>query len=297
MEKENNNYENIGPTARGTAYRRTLSDIKYVKEIFDALESLEKLTNPVEIEYLENVKKSKLVPQFEARYKLTNRILAENKNNQVLEIAAGLSPRGLIMTEENPLLRYVELDLPAMAQRKRKILRTLFEQHKAEPRNNLHVEDGDALDNDSLLAAARHFRREPVSILNEGLLRYLGFDQKTTVAKNVRSLLEKFGGVWITPDITFKKIAAFQQEREDSRKRVMAISGINVEKNAFENADAARKFFNDLGFAVEQRDFLEIRDELSSPKKLGLSDEETGEMLKSFVVFVMRINPVRSSHG
>lgn len=283
-------YEKIGPTAWGVAYERSLSDIKYAKGIFDELNNVVKSINPIQIEYMESVKKSKLAPQFEARYKLINHLIEKNKINQILEIASGLSPRGLEMTDENQSLQYVEVDLPVMAGYKREMLQNLFAQHKAKARNNLHIEDGNALDQNSLLAATQYFKNEPTTIVSEGLLRYLNFNQKAVVARNVQSLLEKFGGSWITPDVTLKKILAYEDERIDNRRRILALSGIDVGANSFESEEEARKFFVDLGFSVERHSFLEVIDELVSPKKLGLSPKEVEDSLRYAVVFVMKLN-------
>ncbi len=290
MGKESS-YEKISATAWGVAYRRTFSDIKYAKEIFDELDKAVNINDPVELDYMESIKKSKISPQFEARYKLISRLLENNKTNQILELASGLSPRGLAMAEANPSLQYVELELPAMAEQKRKILQNLFLQQKANPRKNLRIKNGDALKIDSLLSATSDFKNEPISVINEGLLRYLDTNQKTTVAKNIHLLLEKFGGAWITSDISLEKLTSYAKERAAARKRILTLSGINVKANSFKNEESARKFFEDLGFSVERHGFFEIADKLVSPKKLGLSPEEIKDMLKSAVVFVMKIRP------
>ncbi len=284
-----NSYEKISPTAWGVAYHRSQSDIKYAQEIFDELDAVVKPTDPLEIEYLKRSKESKIAPQFEARYKLIDRLIAENKTNQILEIASGLAPRGLEMTEKDPSLRYVEVDLPVMTRYKREILQALFEKGKAKPQPNLYIEDGDALDYNSLLAAVRYFKNEPITIVNEGLLRYMNFDQKAIVAKNIHALLEKFGGTWITSDITLIRLLKRDEERKANVKMVQALSGMNVEDNAFESEQAAVKFFEDAGFSVERHSFLEIIENLVSPAKINLSPEETRKLLEHPVVFMMRV--------
>lgn len=42
-----------------------------------------------------------------------------------------------------------------------------------------------------------------IAIINEGLLRYLTFEEKKIVATNVYNML-KYNGVWITCDVTPK---------------------------------------------------------------------------------------------
>ncbi len=293
MEKLENEsgYEKIGPTAWGVAHFRTFSDIKYAEEIFEELDSVVKPADPVQLEYMGSIRRSELAlaPQFEARYKLINWLLKENKTNQILELATGLAGRGLATAEADPSLQYVEVDLPAMAAHKREMLQNLFAKGKAKPQSNLHVEDGNALDEGSLFAAARYFKDEPISVVNEGLLRYLTPDEKKIVAENVRALLRKFGGAWITSDISTKRVLAYEEERTDNHARVKAMSGIDVKTNSFEDQDAAQKFFEDLGFSVERHSFLEVAGELVSPKKLGLSDQEVENMIQHATVFVMRL--------
>jgi O-methyltransferase involved in polyketide biosynthesis len=285
--KKEKKYESIGPTAWRISYFRTLTDIKYAKEIFDELNTVVAPSDPVQIEYMESAKTSILAPQFEARYKLINRLLRKHQTNQILEIASGLTPRGLEMTEENPDLQYVEFDLPYMAEYKREMLKSLSAKDKIKTQDNLYIVDGDALDEESLFKATKYFGNGPISVVNEGLLRYLNFDQKEIVSKNILMLLKKFGGTWITSDITLKKVLSCEQERVDNRRRVLALSGIDVEKNCFDSEQAAHDFFEKNGFNVESHSFLEVMDELVSPKNLGLETKTVEDMIRHAVVFVM----------
>ena len=92
------NYTSIIPTAYVTAYPRTFTDIPYSNEIFDGLEALRKEGHLPEIE--EDQKVDRLAPELEARYKLIDKLLAKAEITQVLELAAGLSTRGLLFTAE-----------------------------------------------------------------------------------------------------------------------------------------------------------------------------------------------------
>jgi O-methyltransferase involved in polyketide biosynthesis len=53
---------------------------------------------------------------------LLERAVAAGEVGQVVELAAGLSPRGLRLRRAHPELTYVEVDLPDMARRKRRAL-------------------------------------------------------------------------------------------------------------------------------------------------------------------------------
>ena len=283
---EDGSHIKVSPTAYGVAFRRTLAEIEYAKVIYEELEKIKVDQSAEDVDLLEKMKAPELTPFFEARYKLVNKLLKEQEVNQVLEIAAGLSPRGILLATENPDLKYAELDLEAMVVEKEQIHASLKTQGKIVERPNHYLEKGDALNMDSLWQAVRHFEHQPLAVVNEGLMRYLTFEQKAHYAKNVATLLKQFGGVWITPDITLKGMMEGAKHRTSQMSKDL---GINIEANLFENEAQARKFFEDLGFHIEVHPFREIEGELVSPGKLGTTLEQMADMLNKPVVYVMRL--------
>ncbi|HUD05775.1 MAG TPA: class I SAM-dependent methyltransferase [Candidatus Saccharimonadales bacterium] len=282
-------FDSIIPTGWLTAYGRTFTDIPYSQEMFDELEAIRIASGSTET--LDVMKDTKLAPQFEARHKLLNGLIAQTGIKQVIEIAAGLSTRGLEMTS-NDSVDYVEVDLPAMVADKRKIITDLENKGAIPKRPNLYIEAGSATEADDLLKATSHFNSsEPIVVVNEGLLRYLGFEDKTKYADNVKALLMKFGGVWITSDISLPKIIYKENDvMADRRKRISEITGVNVADNLFKDEDDAKKFFEGLGFDVESHSFLEVTNELTAPAKLNMPTDYVEAINGSAVVFVMRLN-------
>jgi O-methyltransferase involved in polyketide biosynthesis len=272
-------YDKIGPTAIMVAHRRTFTDIPYSQAIFKELER-EKGVIPAEL------MTPKIAPQIEARYKLLSRLIQESGATQIFELAAGFSPRGLDMTD-NPEVAYVESDLPSMSLQKEKIIDVLI----PGGRPNLHLRTADATDAVTVQITTSLFdRAKPIAVVNEGLLRYLNFDEKAKVARNVHLLLERFGGVWITPDITFKKTLEAENAASNGQvTKIHTLTGINTDSNRFDSVDDARRFFENLGFTVESHSFMEVIDALVSPQRLGQSREEVEALLKDPVVFIMRL--------
>jgi len=285
-------YEKISPTAWKTAYLRTFADIKYAREIFEELEeNLKASISPEELKKFNESNKPELAPQYEARYKLLNKLLKESGINQFLELASGFSPRGILMTEENPSIEYVEVDLPGILSEKKKIVEKLIAKSKLRRRDNLHFEEENALETNSLLEAAHFFQQKPIAVFHEGLLRYLNFEEKAIIAKNIHSLLERFGGVWITPDISMKKIIQAEKDIYGENKTFSEkMTGINIEENLFENEEQAQKFFRGLGFTIERHSLLEILNQLVSPQRLSLSRQVVEDQISPVVVFVMRLD-------
>jgi O-methyltransferase involved in polyketide biosynthesis len=288
MEEEKSDaYERISPTAWIVARQRTFTDIPYSQEVFDELQAIMRTTRSTEeMEKLESLIEPEITPFMEARVKLVNRVLKEKNVKQVLEIAAGFSSRGMEMTK-NASINFIEVDLPGIMNEKRGILKALVEQSKISPRPNLYFYDGNALNQGDLLTATKVFKKEPIAVVNEGLLTYLDFEEKANVAGNIHWLLESFGGVWVTPDLSLWSGGKAQAVNN----RVAHITGIDKQKISFESEAKAREFFEGLGFAVESHSFREVLDELSSPQKLNLPRERVIEILGARAVFVMTLRP------
>lgn len=267
----------LGPTAYLTAYHRSFSDIPFSKEI------LEYLTQTNGPSPLGEVLKPGLAPQLEARYKLIDRLVNQAGYSQILEIASGFSPRGMIMSSDSRI-QYVEVDVEMVAREKKALI-----EHLKPGCRNLHVEVGSGLNYQDLAKACQHFQLDlSVTITHEGLLRYLSFDQKAVVAQNIGRILREYGGVWITSDISLQET----QEAENRLtpgiiEKVSHTTGANLVQNRFRNEEHAHQFFEELGFTIERHSFLEMTAELTSPGTLNISPKQVEEMNGAAVVFVM----------
>ncbi len=270
-------YEEISPTAIVTSYPRIFTDIPYEKEIYNWLEN----------HCNEEVTLNKmLAPEIEARYKLTNKLLNKSNVNQVLELASGYSSRGLIYSKKG--YNYVELDLENVTKNKKEILYSI---EKNIP-DNLNIISGNALKNDDFKKIESYFKtNEPIAVINEGLLRYLTFDEKRQVAQNIYDLLSKYDGIWITCDVTPKKFMNSQDKAlPDFNKNLASITSRNNLNDRFEDENHIRKFFGAVGFElVEIHKFSEMKDELYSVNELGIIDDKIEKTLEDAIVVVMKV--------
>lgn len=271
-------YKTISPTAIVTSYPRIFTDIPYEKEIY----------NWLEINCKEQVTLNKmLAPEIEARYKLTNRILDKLKITQVLELAAGYTSRGLIHSKKG--YNYIEMDLEEVSKNKVNIIKSI---NKSIP-DNLHIVSGNALRKNDFEKCKKYLNaNEPVAIINEGLLRYLTFEEKKVVAENVYNLLSEFGGVWITCDVTPKRFIQNQNKNlPDFNKKLSNVTLRNNLNDRFEDINHIREFFGKIGFnSIEIHKFNEVKEELYSVNELGIIDEHAEKLLDDAIVAVMRIN-------
>ena len=274
--------EKISPTAKLVGYLRTFTDIPFTKEIA-AKSGAEKTFHELADESAKSM--IRLAPMWEARYKVTNRILAEHRITQVLELAAGLSPRGLAMTE-NPDVVYVTTDLPQILEEEKEIAEAILAQLNSE-RPNLHFQPANCFSMDSLLTAASAFKHDrPLAIITEGLFPYLTRGERKVLAGNIHELLEKYPGLWITSDVHTRQILQVRaQFDENAKKRLTRISSSTetaLDSNFFDDENDLKQFFGKAGFKMEEYSFVNVFDELSSVKILNLTQEEILKIQQGF---------------
>jgi O-methyltransferase involved in polyketide biosynthesis len=191
-----------------------------------------------------------VAPFFEARFCAVSRILKEKGATQVLELAAGLSPRGMEMAPQGVV--YVEADLAESTALKREVVTAVL---GAVP-EGLHLSVASVVDRAELLACCAPFvDGRPVGIATEGLLRYLTFDEKTQLAATVHEILRRYGGWWITPDIHLQSMT--RQQTPDYRQNETATLGRDLSANYFSDLGHAQAFFEGCGFAMDSRPLLE----------------------------------------
>jgi O-methyltransferase involved in polyketide biosynthesis len=169
----------ISPTAHYTGYvwaRNGLSHDRLVttegRLLFESLHPLMRVSAALGGPSLE----SYLLTRHRAIDSLLEAAIEEHGVTQVVEVAAGLSPRGWRFVQRyGERITYVEADLPAMAARKRRALQeigTLGERHRVEDLDALR--DGGPGSLDALAAGLD--RDSGLAIITEGLLGYLAPD-------------------------------------------------------------------------------------------------------------------------
>lgn len=131
---------------------------------------------------------------------LLSEAVAAGTVSQIVEVAAGMSGRGLRLTARFPELVYVEADLPAMAAIKRERLAALAGRSPLH-----HVVDVDALETGGPLslreAVGRHLDPEGgVAVVTEGLLNYFPRELVERTWRNITGLMamSSAGGMYVS---------------------------------------------------------------------------------------------------
>lgn len=278
-------FESIIPTALHTAYPLIYTDIPYAKEIYEAL---------CEYGFPEELKNDKLCFELEARYVLIDKFLEESKITQVLEIACGFTSRGLNFCKENAGFVYVELDLPKVIEEKKAILNKVA----GGVTNNLYFVEGNALNRNDINKCLKHFDlSKPIAIINQGLMRYLNFDEKRFLTKIVYDIIAKNNGIWLTCDFTPAKFLVTEDKnltgKEDYNKKLTQVTDRNNAAWRFKDKRAVEQFLKTENLKIEWHDFVEALPMLSSKNNLDLKDNEVEKYLQNAYVGVItaRQNP------
>jgi O-methyltransferase involved in polyketide biosynthesis len=118
--------------------------------------------------------------------------IAEHGVTQVIEVAAGLSPRGWRFAGRHRDIVYVEADLPGMAQRKRTALEqmgSLGQRHRVRAVDALR-DDEEPGSLASVISELDH--GAGLAIVTEGLLGYLPHDAVAAMWRRFANALERF---------------------------------------------------------------------------------------------------------
>jgi O-methyltransferase involved in polyketide biosynthesis len=182
---------------------------------------------------------------FELRASSLDRALDDLDATIVLEIAAGLSFRGLARAERAGT-HYLDTDLPALASLKQELVTQL---HPAPLAGTLRVEPLDALDAGAFRAAVSSLPAGPIAIVHEGLLMYLDDAEKARLAANIREALRERGGAWLTADIYVRSDRHLFREA----RVVQFLAEHRVEERKFADWAAADAFFAGHGFTIARK--------------------------------------------
>jgi O-methyltransferase involved in polyketide biosynthesis len=196
--------EAISPTAHYTGYvwaRNGLShpelQTREGRVLFESLRPLMSVNAALGGGTLEGY----LLARHRAIDVLLERAIEQHGVSQVIEVAAGLSPRGWRFSQYyGDRLTYVEADLPAMAERKRRALQrigSLGERHRVRELDALREQGPQSV---SAIAAELDPARG-LAIITEGLLGYLPRHAVDDVWRRFARALASFAGGRYISDI------------------------------------------------------------------------------------------------
>jgi O-methyltransferase involved in polyketide biosynthesis len=245
-------YSTISPSARALVAMRARTDLPFARRAGELVWGAEALA--AEHARLAALPGGELrLAHFVQRYRDIDTALDEIGATRIVELGAGLSCRGLDLASRKAVT-YVETDLPAITETKRDLIAALMPADSDGARalvGDLRVRALDALDVAAFDAVVDELPPGDIAIVNEGLLMYLGDDEKARLAANIRAALVRRGGAWITADI-YLRVPGRPELGVDDKLRSF-LTTHNVEDNKFADRAAAEAFFTRAGFSIRRR--------------------------------------------
>jgi len=210
----NEEIEGLMFTAVECAYAVAKSGFPYTKEMWDSIVAV--LDPEIDKEARKYNPQRGVAPRSEV---IVN-ALKKSGIKQVVEFAAGWTTHGLMLCKQDPNFKYIEVLYKNKklgideAEEKRQVLGHMAPSVGGIP-ENYHILGGDALDEATFEeAAALLDPRQPAAVANVGLMGYFTDEQKLQYAMQVKTLLQEFGGKWITQDFTVpRKLSPKLSER------------------------------------------------------------------------------------
>jgi O-methyltransferase involved in polyketide biosynthesis len=234
-------YSSISPSARSLLLVKAQTDLPFARQAAELIFGADAVAQAASLDRAATARRA----HFELRARSLDEALRAESATNILEIAAGLSLRGLAMaSQEN--LAYVDSDLPELTSIKAELVAQL---HPGPLVGTLHVQPLDALDPEAFRRTVRAMPRRPMAVVHEGLLMYLGEEEKARLATSVREALLERGGAWITADVYVRSETHLPRDE----KTQTFLAEHRVDENKFADWHAAEVFFMSNGFLIERR--------------------------------------------
>ena len=222
---------------------------------------------------------SALMCMQEMRYRCINSLAVRSGNRNVLDIACGFSPRGLLLSGMN--MNYIGCDLPAAIEELQNVLK------KSSNDGSFRYYGMDVTNDESVRKVSASFSG-PVTIITEGLLSYFIESELRTVYRNLHWVLSQHGGCWITCDFDRGYLLAAISAIFGEQQAGKIFSGIRRQRDTVADSvpqdDVAvrigRELLREYGMTVHTVPFY--RDDFTLTAGLKISREHQEALLNAF---------------
>ncbi|MGD0876741.1 MAG: class I SAM-dependent methyltransferase [Anaerolineales bacterium] len=281
-------YEKISLTAHLAAYMRQFSDIPFASDVAELLHSREVFEALLLGQQMTPEDLLWYAPIFEVRYKGVTEAIRRTGSRQVLELASGLTLRGLAFTQDSRYT-YIESDLTGISAEKKALIASLRQKYGLPDHTNLHFPTVNALNRSQLKEAAKRLNRnQPLVVVNEGLFQYLSPEEMRTVVGNIRELLSEFQGSWITSDFSIKdEVNQASAQQRNFRRIVTVATGHKMYNNAFDSLEQLLAFLRKMGLKAAVHNPLDEIGEIVSLHRLHLSSSVLDPVKASLRMWVL----------
>lgn len=247
MNSSDRNYNTISPSARSLLLMKGMTPIPYAKQAAELMVYPEK--------YVPDYTQTEFgfwarLVHFENRYWSIDQLLEELPITNILELSSGFSFRGLNTVKQRNV-HYIDTDLPDLITTKANFVTTL-QQGDFETKGKLETFPLNALDEEQFMNIVKRFPPGEIVIVNEGLLMYLGDEEKAKLFSIIHKVLKERGGYWITADIYIKNLNYAGNLIIYEDKLQQFFTDHRIEDNKFDSFEAAEEIFRKAGFIIDK---------------------------------------------
>jgi O-methyltransferase involved in polyketide biosynthesis len=247
-------FDPVSPTAKIVGYLRSRDPKLRIAEELSMEDEGKRLL--AEASPLDDEARDLMASLFQCRYHAVNVAVAATGTKQIIELAAGISPRGLQWARTMPETIYVESDLPALMIRKAKLLRNHILKSPTANQGVLHCCSIDVLDSSSWQPAFDAIDRDSrFVIVSEGLLLYFTNSELRQFFQTVRTVLSQYpNAVWITDFVTQENLQDLLGQHPavaQAVRRTFASTGRSViAENPFQNEASIHRWAAEFELSV-----------------------------------------------
>jgi len=213
-----------------------------------------------------------LRPFVVTRYLAIDAMLEQIQPSWILEIGAGLSPRGLIWGAMKGTACF-EADLPCVIAFKRKLLRHVTSKSRINAAGNLTLLTLDVTQSDQWTQLHSVLPTTGKGIIvTEGLLQYMKRDQVSMIGRRIATFLQKAGGYWVSTDYPTRSYYDLLFRRYPRLKEINAMrtetTGIDICENCYESDEDIKAFLELNGWIVDRREQMTlVRAKIAKPPR------------------------------
>lgn len=248
----------VGPTALYTAQawrdgnfpNAGHFDHPFGRVMYTASSLMQKLLRPVLPPFLQDFNQFLFI-----RHRAFEDRLDTMVPDMVIEIAAGLSPRGITYSRSWSNSSYIELDLPNMVAAKQARMKNI------ELPSNYHLAETDVLSEDFMeRLPVRPGSDQMVVVITEGLMDYLNREEKLRAWRNIAGLLKL-----ASPESRYllecwpkHRVAPASRVAKATVNGLSLLVGRSMTDNLFEDRHEADEAMREAGFATVSRPDLSV---------------------------------------
>nr|WP_174507401.1 class I SAM-dependent methyltransferase [Acinetobacter sp. Marseille-Q1620] len=273
MKKQRSKHRHISFTAHYTGYIWYKMGISHPVFATNKGKSLAVLVDPVERlaeKYVGGSMRTTLKERHTMLDDHLKKLIEQYPNLQVLEIAAGLSPRGWWFRTHFPEIAYRELDLPDMAATKQEAL------NKIAP-NSPEVMSVDLFTEEFQQIFKEFDENRPLVVISEGLINYFSKDLLQKLIQSIATYGKGFKSLHYLTDIYPEPVKNKLAKVIWSSSKLLKIMSRSAFSFHFTHPSEVQAFFNQAGFS--QVNVIQPSNYFKHEQALPKPEEHLGDLV------------------